>query len=264
MSRIWKHIINISFGAILICALTAAWMLGKAHREPIVCKGVSITITDSTTNQFITRDEIHRILDSEYKDYTGRQIDEVDLTKVENILDGKSAILKSEAYTTKDSMLNIVVTQRKPVVRFQKGGKGFYADTEGFLFPLQSTYTSHVQIVDGEIPLQIRHGYIGRPDTEKEQKWLDDILRVVQYINESKVWKDKIVQISVDKDGELTMIPREGDERFLFGQPVGVEDKFEKMGIYYKGVRKEKEEGYYRWVDLRFDGQIVCRQEKKK
>ena len=46
--------INITFGTVLVCALTAAWMLGKADRKPVICKGVSITITDSTTNQFIS------------------------------------------------------------------------------------------------------------------------------------------------------------------------------------------------------------------
>ena len=87
------------------------------------------------------------------------------------------------------------------------------------------------------------------------------MLNVIRYMDESKVWKEKIVQISVDRKGELTMIPREGQERFLFGHPVDVEEKFRKMGIYYKGISKDKGEGYYRWVDLRYDGQIVCRQE---
>ena len=263
MARIWKHMINITFGTVLVCALTAAWMLGKADRKPVICKGVSITITDSTTNQFITPDEIRRILDMEYKDYTGTPIDDVDLARVEKILNGKSAILKSQAYTTKDSMLNVTVTQRKPIVRFQKGGKGFYADSEGFLFPLQSTYTSHVQVIDGNIPLNVGQGYIGRPENGTEQKWLGEILNVVNFIERSRMWKEKIVQITVDKDGELIMVPREGRERFLFGQPVEIEDKFMKMGIYYKGISKDKGEGYYRWVDLRYEGQIVCRQEKE-
>ena len=260
MSRIWRHIINITFGVILIGALVGGWMLGKADRKPIMCKGLSIVITDSTTNQFITPDEIRRILDSEYKGYTGKPIDSLDLAQVEDILDGRSAILKSQAYTTKDSLLNVVVTQRKPIVRFQKGSKGFYADAEGFLFPLQKTYTSHVHIVDGHIPLKVENGFIGRPETKKEQEWLTKMLNVIRYMDESKVWKEKIVQISVDRKGELTMIPREGQERFLFGHPVDVEEKFRKMGIYYKGISKDKGEGYYRWVDLRYDGQIVCRQ----
>lgn len=264
MPRVWKHIINITFGAVLACALTAAWMLGKADRKPVLCKDVSITITDSTTNRFITPEDIRRILDKEYKGCTGTPIDEVNLALVEKILDGKSAILKSQAYTTKDSLLNIIVTQRKPVVRFQKGRHGFYADEEGYIFPLQSTYASHVQIIDGHIPLKVGKGYIGRPETEKERIWLEKMLNVIRHINESRTWRDRIVQITVDKKGELTMVPREGHERFLFGQPVEIEEKFRKMGIYYKGISKERGEGYYRWVDLRYDGQIVCRQEKDK
>ena len=80
-------------------------------------------------------------------------MDSIDLTRIEEILDSKSAILKSEAFTTKDSILNVVVTQKKPVVRFQKGTKGFYAVEDCSLFPLQETYTSHVMIVDGYVPL---------------------------------------------------------------------------------------------------------------
>lgn len=260
MSRIWRHIINIAFGLILICALTAAWFLGKADRSPIVCKGVAITITDSTTNQFITPDEIRRILDDEYKGYIGTQIDSIDLARVEDILDGRSAILKSQAYTTKDSMLNVVVTQREPVVRFQKGRKGFYADDEGFLFPLQSTYASHVQIVDGHIPIEVEKGYIGKPESERERIWLAQMLNVIRYIEGSRTWKDRIVQITVGKDGGLMMVPREGQERFLFGPPTDVEEKFHKMGLYYKGILKDKGEGHYRWVDLRYEGQIVCKE----
>ena len=49
MPRIWKHIINITFGALLVCTLTGAYFLGAASRKPIRCKGLAITVTDSAT-----------------------------------------------------------------------------------------------------------------------------------------------------------------------------------------------------------------------
>ena len=262
MPRIWKHIINITFSALLVCVLTGAYFLGAASRKPIRCKGLAITVTDSAMNKFITPREIRRYLDEELEGgYIGVQLDSIDLTRVEEILDSKSAILKSEAFTTKDSILNVVVTQKKPVVRFQKGNKGFYAVEDCTLFPLQSTYTSHVMVVDGYVPLKIEHGYRGKPDTKEECKWLENIVGLVKYIETSKTWQGKIVQITVLQDGDLMMIPREGKERFLFGQPYGLEEKFEKMGLYYKGIRKNKGEDAYRTVDLRFDGQIICRKD---
>ena len=260
MPRIWRHIINITFGALLVCVLTGAYFLGASSRKPIRCKGLAITVTDSAMNKFITTREIRRYLDEELEGgYIGVQLDSINLTRVEEILDSKSAILKSEAFTTKDSILNVVVTQKKPVVRFQKGTKGFYAVEDCSLFPLQSTYTSHVMVVDGYIPLKIEHSYLGKPDTEEGCRWLESIVGMVKYIEADKTWQGKIVQITVLQDGDLLLIPREGKERFLFGQPYGLDEKFYKMGLYYKSIRKEKGEDAYRTVDLRFDGQIVCR-----
>lgn len=249
MPRIVRHIINISFAVLLTAALVASYMLGASHRKPITCKGLSICIPDSAANQFIRPDEVRKILDSEYSGYIGLPIDEIDLTKIESILDGKSAIYKSEAYATKDSMLNVTITQRKPIVRFQKGNKGFYADETGYLFPLQSTYASHVQVVDGAIPLN-------------NEEWLERMIRLVRHIDDSKVWKDKIVQITVEEDGNLTLVPRDGKEKFIFGHPTDIESKFKKMELYYKAIKPSKTDKDYRWVDIRFDGQIVCREEK--
>ncbi len=262
MPRIWKHIVNIVFGALLVSTLTGAYFLGASKRKTIRCKGVAITVTDSSMNRFISPREIKKFLDEELEGgYIGVQIDSIDLTRIEEILDSKSAILKSEAYTTKDSMLNVTVTQKKPVVRFQKGTKGFYAVEDCSLFPLQSTYTSHVMVVDGHIPLKIEHGYLGKPDTEAGCRWLNDIVELVKYIEASKTWKSKIVQITVLEDSDLLLIPRVGQERFLFGQPCDIEEKFEKMGIYYRSIQYSKGEGAYRTVDLRFKDQIVCRKD---
>ena len=262
MPRIWKHIVNIAFGTLLVCVLTGAYLLGMSSRKPIKCKGVSITVTDSAMNRFISAREIKKFLDEELESgYLGIQIDSIDLGRIEEILDSKGAILKSQAYTTKDSLLNVRVTQKMPVVRFQKGTKGFYAVEDCSLFPLQSTYTSHVMVVDGYIPLKIEHGYLGKPDTEQGCKWLQDIVGLVKYIENSKTWKNKIVQITVLQDSDLMLIPREGQERFLFGQICDIEEKFDKMGLYYKSIRHSKGEGVYKTVDLRFKDQIVCRKD---
>jgi cell division protein FtsQ len=116
-------------------------------------------------------------------------------------------------------------------------------------------------VVDGYIPLKIEHGYLGKPDTEEGCRWLKGIVGLVKYINASRTWQSKIVQITVQEDGDLVLIPREGHERFLFGQACELEKKFEKMELYYKGIREEKGEDAYRTIDLRFEGQIICRKD---
>jgi cell division protein FtsQ len=63
----------------------------------------------------------------------------------------------------------------------------------------------------------------------------------------------------VDRKGELTLVPREGNEIFLFGQPHSVPEKFAKMEKYYTTIIPEKGAKKYKTVDVRFDNQIVCK-----
>jgi cell division protein FtsQ len=259
MSKTVRHIINGVSGALLAACLVLAYMSGVSCRAPLKCTGLNVVIADSSMNRFVSKADVKKFLDKEYGEYVGMLLDSIDLAKVEKIIDGRSAVNKSEAYTTRDGMLNVKVTQRTPVVRFQKSDGGFYADAEGFLFPLQSSYASRVQVIDGDIPLKANSGYKGEITDEKERAWLGKVIDLVNYMENSRTWKDKIVQITVCDGGELIMVPREGKERFHFGQPDEIQEKFRKMEKYYTAVVPAKGEKEYSVVNLEYEGQIVCR-----
>ena len=126
------------------------------------------------------------------------------------------------------------------------------------VFKLQcSTYLSYN--FANRIPLAANSGYKGSIESEEEREWFGKMMNLVNFIGKSRDWQDKIVQISVAENGELTLVPREGMERFLFGQPTGIEEKFMKMKMYYTHILPDKGPGKYRKVDVRFEGQIVCR-----
>jgi cell division protein FtsQ len=259
MSKIVKYIIVSFCGLLLAGGVVAAFLWGSACRAPLTCTGLSVKILDSTVNKFVTRAEVEKYLKKEYGNYIGQHIDSIDLCKVEKIIDSRSAVFKSEAYTTRDGRLNITLTQRTPIVRFQKSDGGFYADADGFLFPLQNSYASRVQIIDGDIPLKANSGYKGIVTDSEELEWLDKVLKVVDYMEKSAVWKDKIVQITVCDGGELRLVPREGREIFLFGQPVNIEDKFGRMEKYYSHIVPAKGADTYSSISVEYDGQIVCK-----
>ena len=259
MSKTVRNIINISSGVLLIGCLTMAYVFGVSCRSPLECTGLNVVIADSTVNGFVSASDVEKYLNKEYGEYKGMPLDSIDLTKVERIIDGRSAVHKSQAFTTRDGKLNITVTQRTPVVRFQKSDVGFYADAEGFLFPLQNSYSSRVQVIDGEIPLKANSGYKGELSDAEEKEWLERVLNVVNYMENSKVWKNKIVQITVSDGGELTLVPRVGKEKFLFGQPDNIADKFSRMERYYTHILPEKGADRYTSVSVEYEGQIVCR-----
>lgn len=260
LKKTLKYVLLGLCGALLITAMVLSWLAGRESRRSVRCKGLDIVILDSMKNSFVSENDVRTYIDREYGKYMDEAIDSIDLVKMEKIIDGRSAVLKSHAYVTVDGILHIEVTQRRPIVRFQKSDGGFYADKDGFIFPLQRSYASHVQIIDGKIPLAANSGHKGAIVNPEEKEWFDSIMDIVNYIEKDRTWKDKIVQISVGDDGDLILVPREGDERFLFGQPEDVEEKFGKMEKYYTHIVASAEARKYRTVDLRYKGQIVCRE----
>lgn len=245
-----------AFCALALLVSVIIGMNGNRRRQ-LTCGGVKVEFVDKYN--FVTAEDIEEYLKEGYGTYIGQRLDSVDLIKVEKILGNKSAILKTEAYTTPDGFLNVKVWQREPVVRFQKGDNGFYADEKGFLFPLQSNYTSRVPIIDGDVPISFESGYKGEPKTEAEKQWLSGALELVNYIQGSKTWSQNISQVTVKPGGDLVMVPRQGKELFIFGLPVDIEDKFSRIGKYYTAIVPAKGEGFYSTVNVKYNGQIVCR-----
>ncbi len=259
MKPVVRNILALSFLALVAVCLMAAMEASSAKKGKLTCKSLSVIIKDSLENSFVSAADIKKYIDAESGGYIGKRLDSIDLAGIEKIIDGKSAVFKSEAYITKDGVLNISVTQRRPFVRFQRADGGFYADREGYIFPLQGNYTAYVPVIDGNIPVNISGSYKGEAGSEKEKKWIKDMIGLIEYMDESGVWADNIVQITVRDNGDLILIPRQGKEKFLFGGPDDIEEKFSRMEKYYTGIVPAKGEGYYSSVNVKYDGQIVCR-----
>ena len=249
----------LTVGAALLLAALYVFVLTaeRSRQRALACQGLKVNITDSASLSFVSESDIAHYM-QEYGPYVGKLVDAIDLEEIESMMVCKSAILGCEAYMDRSGYLNIDVRQREPAIRFQKGEQGFYADEKGFIFPLQSSYTSRVPIIDGAIPLNAGGNFKGKPDTEKEQQWLEGIIHLVAYM-QSTGWSKRISQITVLKDGNLVMVPTEGKEKFIFGAPEGFEAKFARIKTYYEAVGPSLDKNTYSQVDVRFDKQIVCK-----
>ena len=245
--------------AVLAAGLVALYAMNRNGRAAVACSGVRVEYADPL--RFVSEAEIGEYLAKDYGPCIGKRLDSLDLQAIETLLEGKSAILKTEAFTTPDGFLNLRIRQREPVIRFQKGANGFYADERGFLFPLHGSFSSPVSIVDGAIPLHVTEGYKGEARTEAERKWLQAVIAMTGYMQHSS-WNGFFSQITVEENGDLVLIPREGEERFVFGAPDDVTDKFRRIQEYYTAIapaRKGAGEKGYRTVNVKYKHQIICK-----
>ena len=243
----------------LVLLLTALGRGADRTRAQRTCHRLKIAVLDSTRLGFVTQQDVKDIIDREYGVYVGKALDSINLKRIENLLEGRSAIRTCEAYTTGDGILHVAVTQREPVIRFKTAGGGFYADATGFLFPLHPGYDCNVTVIEGEIPLQVPAGFKGVPSTEKERSWLCDITGFAQRLDADRKWKGAFSRIAVGTDGDLVLYPSKGKEKFLFGGPDGYADKLARMEKYYTHIAPAKEPGYYKTVNVKYEQQIICR-----
>lgn len=255
MKRPLKTILRTAEIALLLAAFVLLGLLSRRARRERTCEGVQVEFSDDFN--FVTEDDIKGYIDRYAGNYLGRRLDSLDLNGIENMLDQQSAVLKSEVYSGGDGMMHVVVSQREPVLRFQSPESGFYIDDRGFIFPLQDNYTSLVPVIDGNIPIHVSPNYKGEARTEKEAAWIRGVQEMVEYMQGNAIWAENIVQIHVDENSDILMIPREGDETFIFGSPDDIPAKFSRMEKYYQYIQPGEKK--YTIVNVKYKGQIICK-----
>ena len=170
-----KAVVKYTLAGILTAALCVGmgFLYRNVRQEAsrIVCGRLEVNFTDSL--QFVSEQDVRAYLDNNYGAYIGERLDSVQLARIEDMLESRSAVMRAEAWTTDDGVLHVDITQRAPVLRFQNGDRGFYVDDRGYIFPLHPSYTAPVPVVEGAIPVDVPAGYKGEAREERERACQD-------------------------------------------------------------------------------------------
>ncbi len=249
----------------LFVALTVAYLvfcigIATERHNAQPCLGLNVYIVDSI-HCGVTTSEIRKYMDKEYGKYINEPVAEIDLTKIEKIINGKSTVRNSEAYVSSDGYLNIQISQRTPVVGFHSGDVEYYADAEGFIFPLPQHSVPGTAMISGKIPLTVEAGFKGELTDTAQRKWLMETIGMTEYIKKNRLWKE--VDYSVTESGDLTINPEGENVTFILGDPENYVTKLGRIRRYYLGVVPSVGEDYYSTVNVKYAGQLVCRQPEK-
>jgi len=223
--------------------------VGKENSRKL-CESLEVRIEGDL--EFVSEQDIKGYMDKHYGCYIGAPLDSLNLGYIESLLKQKQVVKGCEAWVTNDGVLHVSIQQREPALRFDRNGTGFYIDREGSVIPLHPSYTAPVPVITGNIP-----------PLEKGDctEWELGVIGLTDFISSSKQWKDRVEEISVNGSGDLVLKLQEGKERFIFGEPDGLKEKFGKMEKYFSHIAPSKEEGYYKRVNLKYNKQIICRKD---
>lgn len=185
-------------------------------------------------------------------DIEGQELADVNVNWIERLLEDNDFVLNADVHINAVNNLIIKISQREPILRIKdNNGLDYYLDKEGVRIKPSKHCTARVLVATGSIAPH-------SPEfLDKPFHTLKDVFKMTQAILEDEFWKSMIEQIHMI-NGEMTLIPKVGDQKIKFGRFHNAEDKlwrlrkFYQEGVAYEGWQK------YRTIDLRFKGQVVC------
>jgi len=235
-----------------------SFMADRVYNE--ICGKIKISIVDSLEYRFITSASILGMIHDNKYDLLGHSLNTINLEGIENLLSGIRELERVEVYTTADGVLNIDADQRDPVMRvITVYGNNYYIDRGGYVIPHRLTYTPRIIVVSGNIEVPdsciLGKSILGLDENSLMRKTFN----LVEYINAEEFWNRLIEQIWINEKGEFELVPMVGDHIVKFGKSDNFEWKLNVLRVFYDETMPVAGWDKYDEIDMRFNGQLVCR-----
>jgi cell division protein FtsQ len=222
-------------------------------KDALVCKKYSIhvIIPDGSDTLFFISDAEVLILSCD--SIVGKHYSDMDIHHIETTLRQSPYVLTTTVYGTLNGVLEVFVTQRKPLVRvINQAQEHFYLDENGCAMPPKQGISAHVPVASGNIETSFKQAL----DTLTTE--LYNLINCVVCITHDEFLKNQTGQIYIEKPNKYLLLPVIGNHAIVLGDPIHPEIRLQKLKIFYKKGISESGWAKYKTIDLRFKNQIVC------
>jgi len=148
--------------------------------------------------------------------------------------------------------LNIGIKQYIPIARIVSGSlSDNYINDEGHIFPISSRYSKRVLL------LHINEKF-SKDKKLTSSKFGKDLLEMINFINRDEFFSKIISELEINSNKNIVIHPQFSKQKFIFGYPDNLDEKFEKINIFYKKIVPAKGWNTYKTVNVKFKNQIIC------
>ncbi|MEE4177957.1 MAG: hypothetical protein V2I46_10640 [Bacteroides sp.] len=259
-----RKLINI----LLLIAIPVATLvlLGFAVEEnrKLPCNQLLVSVDYRCGHQFITPEEVKAKVENSVSEIEGQQLPEGKLGQIESVVTGIPYIENASVFQTIDGDLNITITQRQPIIRvINSHNQSYYLDRKGSMMPLSQEYTARVLVATGHI----HAGYSPLMDLREEKKpeeistnerILRELFHLANFIENDPFWNAYIDHIYVTQNGQFELTPKNGAHVVEFGTLDQMEEKFQKLMIFYQNGLTRTGWNHYRRINLKYSNQVIC------
>ena len=248
-------LITLATVALLGCWFYFVGSLSADGRQQARCRQVEVILADSLESAIVDREAVRAWME---KHTVGKITERINLDSLERQILARGEVMTAQVFATGPQTVSARITQRKPVVRFENGQGRWYADPEGYLFPV--THAVDVPVITGTLPFSLDNNYRGETP-EGSRDWMAGMIGLARYIDNKPYLRREISQIDIAANGDIVLYTRTSGPAIIFGDPGNCDDKFRKLDVWWRNIAPQLEEGKtYKTINLKYNQQIICKQ----
>ncbi len=221
------------------------------HQQQIPFKKLNIDIDFSKELFFVSEEDIQTDFDNLFPDSANRKIGNINLNEFEKLIRSNPFVADAEVYADMKGDVFIEIVQKEPLLRvINSNGVSYYLDINGKKMPVSNNFTARVIVATGYIE--------NANNADKDSVLQKQLFDVINFIRKDTFLLALCEQIDVGERGEMEIIPKLSNHRFLIGDAYELEGKFRRMKIFYNEVMKSDTVRNFTLVNLKFKNQIIC------
>jgi len=249
--RFWKYLLLGFAWLISLGGLVVLMGFIEIKKSEVLCKDVKIYIPGN--QYFIDEQEVDNILQIHSKALIGRKMESINIHEMEEKLKANPFIETATVYASMDGVINVEISQRQPVLRMMnRFDQDFYVDQHGLKMPLSENFTARVLVANGYID-ELFANHVDTLHTDMAMA----VFKTADYIRKDSLWDAQIAQIYVNKDHEIELVPRVGNNRILLGDADSLDTKFHNLRVFYKKALPQVGWGAYKMINIKYANQVI-------
>lgn len=259
-----KKIFNIILWVLLVSGLVVSLAFVEIEQKNMKCNSLEIEVNHEDGNYFVESDDVKNIIFNTGDSVKNQALGDIKIPYLEKLITNDPSVSNAQVYKTINGEVKVRVKQRFPILRiFNARNESFYIDQDGYFMPLSAKYTARVLVANGRIyaGTEMMNNNIHDMmmiDSIAQKTIVDDLYLLAKFITEDEWRKAQFQQIYIDEKGEFELIPRVGNHRILIGDVSDMEEKIEKLKVFYKEGLSKTGWNEYQTINLKFKNQVVC------
>ncbi|WP_313191129.1 cell division protein FtsQ [Sphingobacterium sp.] len=248
----WRQVGYFFLGLVAIVGVGMLMSLVNKKDQVQECTALKVMVEGKET--FIDQNDISSMIKEKFGAVVGKQLNQLPLQQIETELKKSPYVSNADVHMDMDGTMRVSVQQREVVVRIiNQGGQEFYVDSKGNKIPVTLKYVPHVMVANGNI----KEGY--KKSLEPVQSQLvKDLVRIVEETKADELWSNQIVQLYVNDERDIEIVPRVGSQQLIIGNADSLSYKLDRLKKFYTHILPRVGSDAYSKVNVKYSGQIVC------